>query len=118
VGRRFFYFDKPTNQLRPDLANYNYPDYLNRTCKVGSYKPNRLGLFDMHGNVWEWCEDADNAPDGAPGRVNRGGSCIAGNPRAGPDYCRAGFRHIVPASVRSRDTGLRVARVPADKPDK
>src|SRR5450755_1996866 len=78
------YFEKPTNDLSSKEANFNgdYPDgkaakgpYLGCTTKVGSYAPNKLGLYDMHGNVWQWCEDLDDPTDPkALARVLRGGS--------------------------------------------
>ncbi len=105
-----FYFDKPTNQLWLEDANFNHPRGLKRTCKVGSYKPNRLGLFDMHGNVWEYCEDAENSADGSLVRVHRGGGW-----KAPANMLQAAFHHQSPPGARISDHGLRVARAPADK---
>src|SRR5262245_12037050 len=91
----------------PEQAHFAHPADLRRTCKVGSYQPNRLGLYDMHGNVFEWCDDAEPTANGAMGRAYRNGSWWVG-----PQECRAARRRVVLPSYRVNTLGLRVARVP------
>jgi formylglycine-generating enzyme required for sulfatase activity len=110
-----FYFAQPTNDLSSAQANFdgnspagNAPEgeYLGRTTKVGSYPPNRLGLYDMHGNVWEWCEDHSQA--GGSARVFRGGSWHVYGAR-----CRASYRGGDEPAYRDYDLGFRLAAVPS-----
>jgi formylglycine-generating enzyme required for sulfatase activity len=108
-----FYFSQPTNDLSSEQANFDGSyhagsapkgKYLERTSKVGSYSPNRLGIYDMHGNVWEWCEDLFEA--GGSARVIRGGSW-----RSLATDCRASIR--LRRAPSSRDLSVRLAAVPA-----
>jgi formylglycine-generating enzyme required for sulfatase activity/serine/threonine protein kinase len=109
-----FYFAKPTNDLSSEQANFNgnYPSgnapkgkYPQRPTRVGAYPPNKLGLCDMHGNVWQWC--ADEVTPGGSARVVRGGSWL--NPGS---FCQAAFRDGLAPEIRSDALGFRLARVP------
>ena len=109
-----FYFDKPTNDLSSTKANFRGDEpfgkgakgpYLERTTKVGSYAPNKLGLYDMHGNVWQWCEDLID-PKG-PSRMYRGGSWLGG-----ARHCASWYLGGFNQSLRYFDLGFRLARVP------
>ncbi|MFO0870822.1 MAG: bifunctional serine/threonine-protein kinase/formylglycine-generating enzyme family protein [Pirellulales bacterium] len=102
-----FYFEKPTDSLLPELANSPHDRALNRPCKVGSYPANRLGLHDLHGNVWEWCADAWTDDSSVAQRVLRGGSWHPDS-----DECRATVRSTNPPTFGHSDFGLRLARVP------
>jgi formylglycine-generating enzyme required for sulfatase activity len=102
-----YYFDQPTNTLSSTQANFFWGNNsgLERTSKVGSYPPNKLGLYDMHGNVWQLCEDG---LDGGRGRVIRGGFW-----GYNASWCRAASRLGYAPSMTSREMGFRLARVPS-----
>ncbi len=87
---------------------YNGADkgpYLGRTAPVGSYKPNAWGLHDMHGNVWEWCDDKYSPKTDS--RVIRGGSWD----ERGLNLRSAGREPLVKASLNNH-TGFRVVCEP------
>jgi uncharacterized protein (TIGR02996 family) len=88
------------------------------TTPVESFLPNAWGLFDVHGNVREWCSDwygpyptgdaADpKGPDAGPGRVVRGGSWCQG-----PRDCRSACRGWLGPGDRRDDVGFRVVLGP------
>jgi formylglycine-generating enzyme required for sulfatase activity/tetratricopeptide (TPR) repeat protein/serine/threonine protein kinase len=93
--------------------------HLQRTTPVGSYGPNAFGLYDMHGNVWEWCADwydenyyshsprqDPQGPQQGESRVIRGGSCYDD----GCD-CRSAARDGAEPGYRGGHVGFRVVCV-------
>ena len=110
------------NTISSHDANYDGRS----TCAVGFYRPNAWGLYNMHGNVTEWCQDwfgpyamhgdwfglyrpdvveDPKGPDLSTSRVARGGSWVVG-----PGLCRSATRYEFAPESRHSFLGFRVVR--------
>ena len=114
--------------ITTDLANYNSThtygagargEFLGQTTKLGRFPPNGFGLYDMHGNVWEWCQDVwHDSYEGAP---TDGSAWVTGGDqdrrllRGGawnyyPRYCRSATRSYITPAAPISSYGFRVVR--------
>jgi len=112
----FHFQNGPQKTLSSTEANVDHK--LGRTAKVGTYMPNRFGVYDMHGNVYEWCEDwyakdfpansvlkDPKGPEEGAFRVIRGGSW-----RNVARFCRSAYRDWIAPSNTHFIIGFRLAR--------
>jgi formylglycine-generating enzyme required for sulfatase activity len=126
----------------PEIVNYGDTylgiadgDYSKKTTPAGQFPANRFGLYDMHGNLWEWCLDVwadnyNNAPvdgsatedDSLQGSYKKmlratntiRGGCWFDSAR----LCRSAIRSYSAASNGDNVVGLRVVAVPASTPSR
>ena len=99
-----------SNEL--DIVGWYWKNSHEKTHKVGQKSPNELGIYDMSGNVWEWCQDRDYSRDGQTKstelspeslRICRGGSWSS----VGDYNCQE--RRYYPANSTYSGVGLRLA---------
>ena len=106
------------NSLSKQQANFD----SNKTSVVGTFPKNRWGLYDMHGNVWEWCSGfftpaltggTDPESSASPYRVTRGGGCYRPpmvSSKTPASFCRSAIRGQAPPH---QGNGFRPALLPS-----
>jgi formylglycine-generating enzyme required for sulfatase activity len=118
ITKTEYYWGNEWNPRYGWCLNQSDPEDRHRTVPVGSFKPNRWGLFDMLGNVWEWCgdwyglyekcemalKDPKGAPDGKE-KVIRGGGW-----NTFASDCKSHARSNVSPDSRDGHIGFRVLR--------
>lgn len=127
----FFYGDDPEGLARvgnvadgtakSKWKNYSSFDYLEArdehifTAPVGEYRVNAFGLYDMHGNVYEWCSDwygdyeSGLAVDPTGAKTGSDRVCRGGSWSNAPPSCRSAYRYGDSPDYRDSDLGFRVA---------
>ena len=118
-----FYFGAT---ISTDQANYegNYPYgnghkgvFRKETTDVGGFAPNAFGLYDMHGNVWEWCQSLRESypyqEDDGREDLSAGGSRVLRGGAWGRDasWCRSAMRSSLPPTYSGFSDGVRVVAV-------
>ncbi|WP_375474295.1 SUMF1/EgtB/PvdO family nonheme iron enzyme [uncultured Nostoc sp.] len=121
-----FYFGET---ITTDLVNYKGSspygsapkgEYRQQTTDVGKFPPNSFGLYDMHSNVYEWCQDVYNDNyQGAPkdrtawltGKDNNKRLLRGGSWDHSAGYCRSASRSGLARTDRRRNVGFRVLAV-------
>lgn len=99
----------------PDEVAWYEANSDQTTHPVGTKKPNELGIYDMSGNLWEWCQDWQGAylpdeqtdpvgPEEGTHRVMRGGSWTYDQ-----SFCRVSRRNYISNVIRASNCGLRLA---------